>query len=308
MKYSITVAVAVVALSFLGADIADAKRLGAGRSIGTQRQAIAPPPAAAPAPTTPGAAANPVMPAPAASAARPATPPPATPPASGASRWLGPIAGIAAGLGLAALMSHLGLSEAFGSVLLIALLVIAAVVLVRLIFARRMTPAYRGEGNSGYPNARAEPTMRFEPALGGRADMAAAPTGPSFPAGFNPEPFLQQAKVQFRRLQTAYDNADRRTLADVMTPEMYAEVARDLDQRGVHVPTDVVALDAEIREVIQEGDRYVASVKFTGALREDGASEAKPFVEVWNLVKPVDGSSGWMLAGIQQNEDSLVAQ
>jgi predicted lipid-binding transport protein (Tim44 family) len=206
------------------------------------------------------------------------------------------------------LMSHLGLSEAFGSVLLIALLVIAAVVLVRLIFARRMTPAYRAEGNSGYPTARAEPTMRVEPALGGRADTTSVTTGPSFPAGFNPEPFLQQAKVQFRRLQTAYDNADRRTLADVMTPEMFAEVARDLDQRGAHVPTDVVALDAEIREVVQEGDRYVASVKFTGALREDGASEAKPFVEVWNLVKPVDGSSGWMLAGIQQHEDSLVAQ
>jgi predicted lipid-binding transport protein (Tim44 family) len=93
----------------------------------------------------------------------------------------------------------------------------------------------------------------------------------------------------------------------VMTPEMFAEVSRDLDQRGAHTPTDVVALDAEIIEVVTEGRQHVASVRFTGALREDGASEAKPFVEVWNLAKPVDGSSGWLLAGIQQ-EESLAAQ
>jgi predicted lipid-binding transport protein (Tim44 family) len=301
---------ALAAVSLLGADIADARRLGGGRNLGTQRQSIAPPPAATPAPTTPGAASNPVMPAqPGAATAARAPTPASTAAPSGASRWLGPIAGIAAGLGLAALLSHLGLSEEFASLLLIGLLVIGAVFLVRMFLMRRAAPQ-SAAGGASYrsPVARAPGSgaTRFEPTWGGSTSTT-PPTTRAFPPGFNPEPFLQQAKLQFRRLQEAYDRADREALADVMTPEMFAEVSRDLDQRGSHTPTDVVALDAEILEVVTEGRQHVASVRFTGALREDGASEAKPFVEVWNLAKPVDGSSGWLLAGIQQ-EESLAAQ
>ena len=81
---------------------------------------------------------------------------------------------------------------------------------------------------------------------------------------------------------------------------MHAEISRDMATRGTQQPTDVVTLDAEIVEVVREGDQYVASVRFHGSLREDGARDAQPFEEMWNLVKPVDGSSGWLLAGIQQ--------
>jgi predicted lipid-binding transport protein (Tim44 family) len=41
-------------------------------------------------------------------------------------------------------------------------------------------------------------------------------------------------------------------------------------------------------------------VRYTGVVREDGEANPKPIDEVWNLTKPVDGSSGWLLAGIQQ--------
>ena len=303
---------AFTAFALLGADVADAKRLGGGRTMGMQRSA--PPPAAAPAPTRPGGAAtDPVMPAqpgPAMNAARPgAAAASAAPAASGASRWLGPIAGIAAGLGLAALMSHLGLSEAFGSILLLGLLVIGAVVLARMFLARRPAVASPGAGNGSFRTASPEPRARMEPVLnGGPAESRPAPAQQPVPPGFNAAPFLQQAKVQFRRLQSAYDAGDRATLADVMTPTMYAEIVGDLDKRDTHVATDVVALDAEILEVVTEGRQYVASVRFNGAIREDGANEAKPFVEVWHLTKPIDGSSGWLLAGIQQNEESLAAQ
>ena len=143
MKSPITLAVAALAaFAVLGADVADAKRLGGGRSIGAQRQSVAPaPPAAAPSTAAPsGAASNPVMPAsPAtAAAARPAAGAAAA--SSGASRWLGPIAGLAAGLGLAALLSHFGLSETFASFLLLALIVIAAVVVIRMLLSRRAGP------------------------------------------------------------------------------------------------------------------------------------------------------------------------
>ena len=300
------------ATAFVTADLADAKRLGGGRSFGAQRQMTPPAAPVAPAPkaATPGTTqatprtpqAAPTAPAAGAAAAAPAR--------SGASRWLGPIAGIAAGLGLAALLSHFGLSEGFASILLIALVVIGGVVLVRMLLSRRnpatAQPAYAGNVSSRM-EPRVEPTMgpasaRFEPVMGataGAAPVAAAAAG-SLPAGFDPQPFAEQAKLQFRRMQAAYDNADRKSLAEVMTPEMFAEVSAELAGRGAHLPTEVRELDAQILDVTTEGDRHWMSVRFTGLLREDGTVLPKEFDEVWNLVKPVDDSSGWMLAGIQQ--------
>ena len=85
-----------------------------------------------------------------------------------------------------------------------------------------------------------------------------------------------------------------------MTPEMFAEVSRELGARGEHKPTEVVSLDAGVLEVTTEGASHWASVRYTGLVREDGEANPKPIDEVWNLTKPVDGSSGWLLAGIQQ--------
>jgi predicted lipid-binding transport protein (Tim44 family) len=293
----------------LHADFADAARMGGGRSMGMQRS-ITPPAArtAPPAVNNPaGPAANPVMPArPGVTAAAPAAAGAAAAAgtASRTSRWLGPIAGIAAGLGLAALFSHLGLSEGLGSLLLIGLLIVGAVVAFRAFAARRGAgPAKYAEATAGGGTSRFE--ARREPEI---APAWGAPTGSGsatasagrYPPGFDPLPFVEQAKQQFRRLQAAYDRGDRDALADVTTPDMHDEIARDLASRTTSQPTDVVALDADIVEVVREGDRYVASVRFHGSIREDGARDAQPFDEVWNLVKPVDGSTGWLLAGIQQ--------
>jgi len=295
---------AFAAFTMSAADVADAARLGGGRSMGAQRQSIAPP-AATPAPsvTPPGAATNPVMPAqPGMAAAKTAAPAAA----SGASRWLGPIAGLAAGIGLAALLSHFGLSESVASFLMLALLVVVAVVVFKWIFGRRAPPArspmqYAGSGSSagtsaGYETRSPAGGGRFEPVFGGAGSAPA-----KFPPGFDAPAFAEQAKQQFHRLQAAYDRNDRGALRDVMTPEMFADVARDIDSRGAHVATVVDALDAEVLDVATEGDRYWASVRFTGSTREGGGAP-QAFDEVWNLSKPTDGSSGWLLAGIQQQQ------
>jgi predicted lipid-binding transport protein (Tim44 family) len=249
------------------------------------------------------------MPANPSAAAPRATTPSAAPAPSGASRWLGPIAGLAAGIGLAALLSHFGLSEAFASFLLVALIVVAAVFLLRWLFVRR-TPArspmqYAGAGP-------VEPTAPrgFENHVGPTWGTATAPmpaaatSAPRIPPGFDVDRFVREAKQQFNRLQTAWDAGDRQALADVMTPRMYAEVERDLGSRTADQPSEVVTLDGEVLEVAQEGDKYVAGVRFHGLMREDGATTPQPFDEVWNLEKPVDGRSGWLLAGIQQLEQA----
>ena len=301
MKRLLTLlALLLVVGTFLGADIADARRLGGRRSFGAQRQMT---PTPAPSPNAPSATPSaPVSPS-QAIPGRTATPAPA---ASGMSRWLGPIAGLAAGLGLAALLSHFGLSEGFANILLIALLVGGGFLLVRMFLRRRVAPTPQMQ-YAGGPAPRVEPHVgpaAFEPVMGGATPPASA-TGRRYPPGFEPGPFIEQAKLQFRKLQAAYDNSDRKALAEVMTPDMFAEISTEIAQRESHIPTEIVKLDADIVDVATEGNKHWMSVRFTGLLREDGTVMAKDFDEVWNLVKPADDSSGWLLAGIQQTHDEV---
>lgn len=294
----LAVCVAVVAALAFTIPEADARRLGGGKSVGqqstnvTQRSAAPQQPAAAPqAPARPNAAAA---------------------PAAGGNRWLGPIAGIAAGLGLAALASHFGFGEGLASFMLIALLVFAAVVVFRMLASRRTPggpqPAYQG----GYSpaNLGQEATVRYSPlpqaAVDARAPVPsvgpAAASGGSWgvPAELDVEAFVRTAKVQFVRLQAVFDAADLDDLREFTTPEMYAELKLEIDERkGALNRTDVVTLDAELLGIETSSVEHIASVRFTGMIREEASREAKPFDEVWNLVKPVAGG-GWVLAGIQQ--------
>jgi predicted lipid-binding transport protein (Tim44 family) len=304
MKRFLVLALAVIAATAVVAtDTAEARRLGGGRSLGAQRQAT-PPPASTPnvVPSSPVAPSQAIP------------PKAATPAASGASRWMGPLAGLAAGIGLAALLSHFGLSEGFANILMVALLVFGALFLIRMFLGRRESARaptqYAGAGAaSGGLMRQLPPTEqpgvvsapnRFEPVFGGAAVATEPPIDARFPPGFDPAPFVQQATLQFRKLQAAYDSGDRRALADVLTPEMYTEIDKEIAERGTHTPTEVQALEATVLEVTTEGDRHWASVHFAGTLREDGAVFPKPFDEIWNLVKPVDGKTGWLLAGIRQ--------
>ena len=300
---------AFAALALTLSDLADAGRMGGGRSFGAQRQSVTPSKSAPPAGNAAAQPATPASPA--------ATPPAGTPPApaaapSGASRWLGPIAGIAAGLGLAALLSHFGLSEGFGSLLLLGLIVVGGVFLFRMLMARREAakPSLQYANAGARDNVRAsyhrEPRPVWsdpppvEPRLEPAGDAPFGVTRKPMPEGFDAKGFATEAKRQFIRLQGSYDAGDREALSAVMTSEMYGEIGRELDARGPHQPTEIVTLDADVLEASTEGDKHWASVRFTGVVREDGEPVSKSIDEVWNLTKPVRGTSGWLLAGITQ--------
>jgi predicted lipid-binding transport protein (Tim44 family) len=311
--------------ALLAADFSDARRLSGGRSMGAQRPASPTQPATPPsqagspaagsttnaAPSTApgaGAASNPVLPpsAGASAAARPGAPTAAAAKATGTrSSWMGPVAGLAAGLGLAALASHFGFSDELASFLLIGLLALAAVFVVRLLLSRRDTARaplpYAGAGaglgtTPGGYETQVPPPARFEPVFGG--PVLGAPGMRALPENFDAEAFAREAKKQFLAVQTAHDRHDAKSLADVMTPELHREIVREMDTSGAARPTEIVDVDAEVVDVSTEGTKHWASVRFSGTAREGGVLE--PFDEVWNLVKPVDGSSGWLIAGIQQ--------
>jgi predicted lipid-binding transport protein (Tim44 family) len=324
-KTSLTFAAfAALTLSLNG--IADAKRMGGGGNFGAQRSIT--PQKAAPPPATPaGNAASQSTPpasqpaAPASAAAPKAAPGAAPAPApSGMSRWLGPIAGIAAGLGLAALMSHLGLSEGFGTILLLGLLVFAGIYLLRMFLGRRQTSSaplqYSGASANGnadaiasVPSAAAPPSWRIPSTAELAGQPASTPTTEALhfgvarktlPQGFDAAAFAKEAKRQYIQVQRSYDEADRAALSGVMTADMAKEIGQELDNRGLHQPTEIVTLDADVLDVSTEDDKYWVSVRFTGLVKEDGEPLPHSIDEVWNLTKPVKGGSGWLLAGISQ--------
>lgn len=291
---------------------AEAKRLGGGRASGMQRQMPAKQPNAAPdtAPNQMNKSAAPTNAAApnAAAAAQPAK-----------RSWMGPIAGLAAGLGIAALMSHLGMGEAFGNFLMMALLAVAAVALIAFLM-RRFKGGGQQAGGPQLAGAGAPYGQQFNQPAGGDAfgqqpmqrqsfDAAPAASAASgaavggnlnnVPAGFDAEGFQRIAKMIFIRLQAANDAGNVDDLRKFTTPELFASLRLDLQERGNAAnQTDVMQLDAELVDTAQENGQWVASVRFHGLIREDVNAGAEPFDELWHLVKPLDNSGEWAIAGI----------
>ena len=320
-------AVLAVTLSLAGQD-AEAKRMGGGKSIGkqspnvTQREA------------TPGgtnAAAN--------SATKPATPPAAAAPVAPKRPWGAMLGGLAAGLGLAWLASSLGLGGAFGQIIMFALLALVIMLVVGFVMRKlkskggadtgraREPFAFQGAGNaapsSGYDpknvgnDSSARPFERAGTAFDANRDVSGGAAGGSMigsgllgsqswgvPAGFDADGFLEACKKNFTTLQDAWDRSDIQSLRAMMTDEMLDQIKTQLADRESHTggvvnKTDVVMLNAQLLGIEELSESYMASVEFSGMIREDASAGASPFREVWNMTKPLNGGSGWLVAGVQ---------
>ena len=122
-------------------------------------------------------------------------------------------------------------------------------------------------------------------------------TRKTLPQGFDAAAFAKEAKRQYIQIQRSYDDADRAALSSVMTAEMATEIGRELDNRGIHHPTEIVTLDADVLDVSTEDDKYWVSVRFTGLVKEDGEPLPHSIDEVWNLTKPRQGRVGLAACG-----------
>jgi predicted lipid-binding transport protein (Tim44 family) len=128
--------------------------------------------------------------------------------------------------------------------------------------------------------------------------------GWAVPAGFDTEAFIEAAKHNFLTLQEAWDRSDMATLRAMMTDEMLAEIRTQLNEREKHLhgqpnQTDVDILEAQMLGIEDLGNDYMASVEFSGMIREQPSAGPSPFREVWNMTKPKSGDSGWLVAGVQ---------
>lgn len=294
---SILAAVLVFGLSAITGDAEAAKRFGGGQSMGMQRQSVAPqkspttPPTAAPAHASPTAGA-------AAAGAAAAAP---------KRSWMGPLAGLAAGIGLAALASHFGFGEGLASMLTFALLAVAVLAVIGFVMRRRAATNPLAGNDLRYASATTDNTPMQRSSVdmalpaSSAASAAHATTPGNIPADFDRAAFERNAKVNFIRLQAANDAGNLDDIREFTTPEMFAEIKMNLaDRAGATQQTDVVSIEATVLDVSEESNRYIVSVRFNGLIREEQNGPAEPIDEIWHMVKPRAGQGGWVVAGIQQ--------
>ena len=308
----ITVAMALSATLFAVGDAQAGGRLGAGKSTGMQKQNIQKEAPKAPAQNT-------VAPA---GAAAPAAPAP-----SGMSRWLGPLAGLAAGGLLASMFMGGGFSGLkMMDILLFAGLAFGAFMLFRMYMRKKAMEngvgatapmQYTGAsaGGAPYTHVPAPAPTPFQsgslaggaPEIGSKlmnnAGSATEPAAaPRIPADFDIPGFERQARFAFIRLQAANDARDVNDIRDFTTPEMYAELSLQIQERGsAPQKTEIVSLNVAVLEVTTEASRAIASVRYTGEIREEVGGPTTAFDEIWHVAKRLDDSkSTWLLAGIQQ--------
>lgn len=320
----------LVGMLSVGGTAAEAgKRLGGGKSVGKQSTNVAQREVAPASPVPPAQNVNSAAP-------KPVAPPPAAAPVPAPKRpWGAMLGGLAAGLGLAWLASSLGLGAAFGNVLLFALVAMVIAMLVGWwMRSRRPAPAatqtspfafqgaspaplspsrpYRPEnvGNDASARPWERSSMAFEVpqanagsgSMIGSALIGAQTWG--IPSGFDSEGFLSAAKTNFVTLQAAWDRSDIAALRAMMTDAMLAEIRSQLAERETHAgdapnQTEVVMIEARLLGIEELPAEYMASVEFSGMIREDASAGPGPFREVWNMTKAKDGSHGWLVAGVQ---------
>ena len=319
-----TLLLAVVLVGVFTFD-AEARRLGGGKSMGrqssnvTQRQAT--PPAAAPG--------NPSQSAATAGAAGAGT---AAAGAAARKPWGAMVGGLAAGLGLAWLAHSLGLGPAFANFLLFMLLGVVILAVIGMI--RRSRAGAQGQGLAYQGAGAANPVTprQYNPTKVGNDasarpwegqaaqfdDGAAGAAGGSMigsalsgsqswgvPADFDIAGFTEAAKRNFITLQDAWDRSDIPALRAMMTDDMLTEIQSQLAERertatpGQVNKTDVVMLEAQLLGIEELDDAYMASVEFSGMIREEPSAGPSPFREVWNMTKPRSGRGGWLVAGVQ---------
>lgn len=265
----------------LFATVAEAKRFGGGSSFGKQRSMQN---------QQPRKAQN----------TQDAQSTPANKPAG--NKWMGPLAGLAIGAGLMSMFSG-GMGGMGGgfSTLLMALLAAGVVMFLISKFKKAQlannfnSPSgmqYAGEPS--FPNSNSVPGS----GLGGNSNYSA---NSNIPPNFPVDSFIRSAKASFIRLQTANDNKDSNDVREYTTPEVFAEIVMQMQERGnVVQKTEVISIQAELLEVNDDAVFSVASVRFTGQLSENNGT-IENIDEVWHIQKHLhDENAKWLLAGIQQ--------
>lgn len=268
----IALMIGLLTFSFMISDV-QAKRFGGGKSFGSSRQVS----------NSSSASRN------AAAAPKPASP---------ASKWLGPLAGLAIG----GLLATLFMGNGVGSGMLTWLIIGGLVFFIWRFLRSRIQPSAQAMNNFNF-QAQAQPVGNF-------VDKHFSPSFPSqnnsletLPSFFDEAGFLRQSKALFIRLQAAYDSKNLTDIREFTNPQVFAEVQLQLQERGDAVNvTEVINIDAQI--IDRSDDAKLVSVLFSGLIREEMNVQPIAVKEVWHFEKNAFNSN-WIVAGIQQEDESF---
>ncbi|MEZ5644413.1 MAG: Tim44-like domain-containing protein [Burkholderiaceae bacterium] len=156
-------------------------------------------------------------------------------------------------------------------------------------------------------DASARPWEQSAPPELTQGSSRSAPTGwraPKVPDGFDAEAFLADSRANFVGLQAAWDRADIPALRSMMTESMLEAIQGKLAERertgtGGDAGSEVVMLQARLLGIDESPDGYMASVEFSGLMRESADAGPNPFRELWNITRPRNGQGRWLVAGVQ---------
>lgn len=218
-------------------------------------------------------------------------------PTSQPSRWGSILGGVLIG----GLLTSLFMGHGFGSGILSWLLIAGLAFLVYRLFSNRFSPglqsrAYQNTNMNSNPNILDNLRQSFN---NQNAYSSSAPT--EYPANFSEADFLRDAKVKFTRLQAAYDEKNLQDLREFTAPEVFAEIKMQLDERGnAYNKTEVQSLNAELLDLSRQTNTFIASVRFTGMIKEDDQN-ATALDEIWHF-RQFANTNDWVVGGIQQSE------
>ena len=201
--------------------------------------------------------------------------------------------GVLGGLLVGGLLASLFMGHGLGAGLLSWLAIGALGVFLVGFFRKKMQPdSQPAHANAFRENSFSRPTEFFT----GKNENNVS----GYPAGFKPETFLRDAKVMFIRLQVAYDQKNRQDLSAFTAPEVFAEVEMQLTERGDEPnTTEVIHLNAQLLDVSKQADSMMASVRFTGSIKENN-DPIMSLDEIWHFRQFI-GNNNWVVGGIQQD-------
>lgn len=250
---------------------ASAKRFGAGRSFGVQRsQSSMFSPNKAQTSTPLGQRTN------------------------GTSKW----GGLLGGLLIGGLLTSLFMGHGLASGLMTWLILGAVIFFAVNFFRKRMQPGFQSTQSNAFGQS---PLNNFKQAFNGTPSGSSESSTSAYPTDFSPASFLRQAKVTFNRLQTAYDEKNTQDLREFTAPEVFAEIKMQMDERGdAPNKTEVITLDAELLDMSRQVNTLIASVRFTGSIKENDEPISQ-LDEIWHF-RQFENSKDWVVGGIQQND------
>lgn len=202
------------------------------------------------------------------------------------NKWGGMLGGLLVG----GLLASLFMGHGFASGIMSWLILGAAAYFIITFFRRRMQPAMQtAQATPFRQNTHTSPFNQY---------YASNTSSSTQTSDFVNETFLRDAKVAFIRLQAAYDQKNLADLKAFTLPEVFAEVKMQLDERGDEPNvTEVTNLNAELLDISQQYDSSMASVRFTGTIKEN--NEVSSLDEIWHF-RQLENSKEWLVGGIQQ--------